>query len=179
MQDIIRKSTEGAYAGGFEAALKGQISQILRNDKLSRGFSAEERELMRQIQVGTPIGRILAGISRLGFSPSGGRTAPQAGGLAVGGIAGAMVGGPVGAIAGAGAELAVTSGIRALREMSLREQAELFSRILAEGSADTVIKQAPEVFDLLRNAAARMTAGGVNMTGQGAGILSERSGLAQ
>ena len=179
MQDIIRKSVDGSYAGGFEASLKGQISKILRNDNLSRGFSAEERELMRQIQVGTPIGRILAGISRLGFSPSGGRTAPQAGGLAIGGLAGAMLGGPIGAIAGAGAELATTSGIRALREMSLREQAELFSRILAEGSADTVIKQAPEVFDLLRNAAARMTAGGVNMTGQGAGILSERSGLTQ
>lgn len=179
IQEIIRRSTEGAYAGGFEASLKGQISQILRNDKLSRGFSAEERELMRQIQIGTPIGRILAGISRLGFSPSGGRTAPQAGGAAIGGIAGAMVGGPVGAVVGAGAEMAVTTGLRALREMSLREQAELFSRILAEGSADTVIKQAPEVFDLLRNAAARMTAGGVNMTGQGAGILSERSGLTQ
>lgn len=179
MQKIIRTASEGGYAGGFEAGLKSQISKILRNDNLSRGFSAEERELMRQIQVGTPIGRILAGISYLGFSPSGGRMAPQAGGLATGGLVGALVGGPVGAIVGAGAELATTSGLRALREMSMREQAELFSRILAEGSADAVIKQAPEVFDLLRNAAARMTAGGVNMTGQGAGILSERSGLTQ
>lgn len=153
LQNIIETAKEGGYAGGFESGLKTQIGTILRNPKQRRGFSEGELRLLSEIQTGTPLGRALAGISYLGFSPSGGRTAPQAGGLVTGGLAGGFAGGPVGALAGAGAEMAVTTGLRAVREMSLEKRARLLQEIISTGMADQVAQKAPEAFKLLQEAA--------------------------
>ena len=153
LQNIIETAKEGGYAGGFESGLKTQIGTILRNPKQRRGFSEGELRLLSEIQTGTPLGRALAGISYLGFSPSGGRTAPQAGGLVTGGLVGGFAGGPVGALVGAGAEMAATTGLRAVREMSLEKRARLLQEIISTGMADQVAQKAPEAFKLLQEAA--------------------------
>lgn len=150
IQGIIEKAARGSYAGGFEAGLKTQISSILKNP---RGFSAEEVRLLSELQKGTPLGRVLAGISYLGFSPSGGRTAPQAGGLVTGGLVGGMAGGWPGALIGAGVEAAATTGLRAVREMSMEKRARLLQEIISTGMADQVAQKAPEAFKLLQEAA--------------------------
>lgn len=153
LQNVIETAKEGGYAGGFESGLKTQIGTILRNPKQRRGFSEDELRLLSEIQTGTPLGRALAGISYLGFSPSGGRTAPQAGGLVTGGIVGGFAGGPVGALVGAGVEAAATTGLRAVREMSLEKRARLLQEIISTGMADQVAQKAPEAFKLLQEAA--------------------------
>lgn len=153
LQNIIETAKEGGYAGGFESGLKTQIGTILRNPKQRRGFSKGELRLLSEIQTGTPLGRALAGISYLGFSPSGGRTAPQAGGLVTGGLVGGIAGGWPGALVGAGVEAAATTGLRAVREMSMEKRARLLQEIISTGMADQVAQKAPEAFKLLQEAA--------------------------
>lgn len=152
LQNIIETAKEGGYAGGFESGLKTQIGTILRNPKQRRGFSEGELRLLSEIQTGTPIGRALAGISYLGFSPSGGRTVPT-GGLVTGGLVGGFTGGPLGALVGAGVEAAATTGLRAVREMSMEKRARLLQEIISTGMADQVAQKAPEAFKLLQEAA--------------------------
>lgn len=153
LQNIIETAKEGGYAGGFESGLKTQIGTILRNPKQRRGFSEGELRLLSEIQTGTPLGRALAGISYLGFSLSGGRTAPQAGGLITGGLVGGFAGGPLGALLGAASEAAATTGLRAVREMSMEKRARLLQEIISTGMADQVAQKAPEAFKLLQEAA--------------------------
>lgn len=161
IENIIRVAREGGYAGGFESGLKTQIGRIIRNPKLRRGFSEEEIALLQDIQLGTPLGRILAGISYLGFSPSGGRTTMQGGGLLTGALAGSALGGPVGAVAGAGIEAALTTGLRAIREMSLGQKADLYAQVIASGQAQQIMRQYPTLMRELQNAASAITRGSV------------------
>lgn len=167
LQNIIETAKEGGYAGGFEAGLKTQIGTILRNPKQRRGFSKGELRLLSEIQTGTPIGRALAGISYLGFSPSGGRTAPQAGGLVTGGLAGGFAGGSVGALIGAGVEATATTGLRAVREMSIEKRARLLQEIISTGMADQVAQKAPEAFKLLQEAAVKSLTRGATQASAG------------
>lgn len=160
IENIINVAKEGGYAGGFESGLKTKIGQILRNPKLRRGYSKEEISLLSQIQTGTPIGRILAGISYLGFSPSGGRTPLMGGGLITGTAAGAMAGGPLGALIGGATEMAATTALRAVREMSLEDQARLYAQVIASGRAADVAKSYPGLMRYLETIAARATTGG-------------------
>lgn len=164
VQNIIETAKEGGYAGGFEAGIKTQFGKIIRdyNKGKKSGFTKPEIELLKQIQTGTPLGRILAGISYLGFSPSGGRTVPI-GGLVTGAITGGAVGGPVGALAGAAIEAGITTSLRAIREMSLENQVRLYQDLISSGRANEVIRQAPEVFRYLADVGTRA---GVSMKAQ-------------
>jgi len=164
VQNIIETAKEGGYAGGFEAGIKTQFGKIIRdyNKGKKSGFTKPEIELLKQIQTGTPMGRILAGISYLGFSPSGGRTVPI-GGLVTGAITGGAVGGPVGALAGAAIEAGITTSLRAIREMSLENQVRLYQDLISSGRANEVIREAPEVFRYLADTATRT---GVSMKAQ-------------
>lgn len=166
IQNVIDKSRD--YAGGFESGLKNQLGTILRSDKLKRGFSKDEIALMRDIRNPGPLGSILAGISYLGISTSGGRMAPAAGGMMTGAAAGGLagnafgpVGAAVGALAGAGTELALTTGLRAVREMSMEKRINMYQSIIASGKAGEVMQKAPEAFRLLQEAAAATTRGGL------------------
>lgn len=160
IENIINTAKEGGYAGGFESGLKTQIGTILRNPKQRRSFNKAELRLLSEIQQGTPIGRALAGISYLGFSPSGGRTAPQSGGLITGAVTGAAVGGPFGALIGAGAEISATTALRAVREMSLERRARLLQEVISSGRAEEVAQRAPEAFNMLQDAAVRLSTRG-------------------
>lgn len=164
VQNIIETAKEGGYAGGFEAGIKTQFGKIIRdyNKGKKSGFTKSEIELLKQIQTGTPLGRILAGISYLGFSPSGGRTVPI-GGLVTGAVTGGAVGGPVGALAGAAIEAGLTTSLRAVREMTLENQVRLYQDLVSSGRANEVIRSAPEVFTHLANVATRA---GVSMKAQ-------------
>tara|TARA_R110000764_G_scaffold201097_1_gene286343 strand:- start:201 stop:1859 length:1659 start_codon:yes stop_codon:yes gene_type:complete len=164
IQKIIDVAEEGGYAGGFESGIKTQIGNILRNAKLRRGYSKNEISLLTQIQKGTPVGRILAGISYLGISPSGGRRALNASGAVMGGAAGFLAGGPIGALLGAGAEITATSALRAVREMSLNKQISLYADVLASGKADQVVKEYPGLMRYLQAVATKATTGGVTQT---------------
>jgi len=160
IENIIRIAREGGYAGGFESGLKTQIGRIIRNPRLRRGFSDAEIALLQDIQQGTPLGRILAGISYLGFSPSGGRTPIQGGGLLTGAITGATMGGPAGAVIGAGVEALGTTGLRAIREMSLGQKADLYAQVIASGQAQNIMRQYPSLLQELQAAASAVTRGG-------------------
>jgi hypothetical protein len=165
ISDIIETAKEGGYAGGFESGLKTQIGTILRNKKKRRGFSKDEIALLSQIQQGSPIGRVLAGLSYLGFSPSGGRTAPAAGGMATGAIVGGLAGGgPLGALVGAGIEVAGTTALRAVREMDLEKRARTLQQIISSGRADEVMQKSPEAFKMLQEAANAMARGATQAT---------------
>lgn len=159
IENIINTAKEGGYAGGFESGLKTQIGTILRNPKKRRGFSKDEIALLSQIQKGTPVGRIIAGISYLGFSPSGGRTPAIGGGLLTGALTGGAIGGPLGALLGAGAELTATTALRAVREMSLEDQARLYAQVIASGRAAEVSKTYPGLMRYLESIATRATTG--------------------
>lgn len=156
IQNIINTAKEGGYAGGFESGIKTQFGKIIRDyNKGKKGnFTKDEIEIMKQIQTGTPTGRILAGISYLGFSPSGGRTVPF-GGLVTGALAGGTVGGPVGALAGAAIEAGVTTSLRAVRELNLETQVRLYQDLISSGRAREVFRASPEVFRYLANLATR------------------------
>ena len=124
------------------------------------GLAKDEIALLSQIQQGSPVGRVLAGLSYLGFSPSGGRAAPAAGGMATGAIVGGLAGGgPLGALAGAGLEVAGTTALRAVREMDLEKRARTLQQIISSGRADEVMQKSPEAFRLLQEAASAMTRG--------------------
>jgi len=157
IQNIIDTAKAGGYAGGFESGIKTQIGTILRNPKLRRGFSEAELNLLSEIQQGTPIGRVLAGISYLGFSPSGGRSGLLTSGGTWGGLA--ATGGVVPALLGAGAATA----LRAVREMSLEDQARLYTQVIASGKANEVAQQLPELMRYLQSIAAATTRGGANV----------------
>lgn len=161
IQNIIDVARSGGYAGGFESGLKTQIGAILRNPRKRRGFSEAELQLLEDIQRGTPVGRVLAGISYLGFSPSGGRTPVQGGGLLTGGLAGGLMGGPIGALIGASTEAAATTALRAIREMSLGRKADLYAQIIASGQADAIMRQYPALMRELQAIATAATRGGV------------------
>lgn len=156
IENIIQTAKDGGYAGGFEAGVKSQLGKIIRdyNKGKKSGFSKAEIDVMKQIQTGTPAGRILAGISYLGFSPSGGRTVPF-GGLVTGALAGGSVGGPVGAFAGAAIEAGITTSLRAVRELSLENQMRLYQDLISSGRASEVVRSSPEVFRYLTNLATR------------------------
>lgn len=158
---IIDVAESGGYAGGFESGIKNQFSAILRNPKRSKGYTKAELELMSEIVQGSPLGRVFAGISYLGLSPSGGRTPPIGGALFTGATAGALTGDPTMAVIGAGVELGATTALRAVREWDMGQRARTFQQLVASGSADKVRREAPEVFKLLQEAATAATRGTV------------------
>jgi hypothetical protein len=88
-------------ASGFENGIRIQFRQLLGNKKFARGLSEGEREAMRAVVRGTPVGNVLKRLSRMSFG-SGAQTNFMGASLTSG--MGAAVGsafGPVGAAAGA------------------------------------------------------------------------------
>lgn len=168
ISNIINTASDGGYAGGFEAGLKTQIGAILRNPKQRRGFSSEEIGLLSQIQRGTPVGNILAGVSRMGISLSGGRTPPLGGPALGSGLLGLTTGvataNPLLGALVAGGELAATTALRKVREMSLEKQARLYADVLASGKAAEVAKSYPGLMRYLEAVATKATTAGAAQT---------------
>jgi hypothetical protein len=97
-------------ASGFENGLQQEFRRILRNPKLSRGFSEAELRAIGRVVNGGVLHGLLRQVGRLGFSLDNGSNA-------LGGALGAALGGAVGSIPGAVAATAAGTTARKLSEM--------------------------------------------------------------
>ena len=155
----------GTYAGGLESGIKNQLNSILRSPKRQRGFTKAELDMMREITEGTPIGNLAGSVSQLGFSATGGRNPMGVGGgLALSGGAGFMLGGPVGAAIGAGAELTATTALKYVREKSMEQQVKILRDLMASGQVEKFANQAPEAFEVIKQAAQKVGQGAIITT---------------
>lgn len=106
--EMLEQAIERArdQASGFENGLRIQFRQILRNRKAMQRLSEGEREAVRAVVRGTPLGNLLKRLSRLSGGAGAQTNMLGAGVYAGGGAAvGGAVGGPIGAAIGAGATL--------------------------------------------------------------------------
>lgn len=114
------------YLSGDASGIRNQFARILRNEKLSRGFSDAEKKIMRQVVNGSAPKRILdllgGGLGGL-FSMAGGATIGATGGPA---------GSALGTLLGAGLATGAKKGSEALT----RKQAEALRAIIANGGLD-------------------------------------------
>ena len=105
------------YLSGSASGIRNQFKNILRNKKLSRGFTDAEKMALRQVTHGSTLDQLInlagGGLSQIG---------------AIGG--GAALGGPVGAVLGTG----VAAAGRKLSEAVVRRNAERVRAALASGA---------------------------------------------
>lgn len=124
MDDAIEAAE--SYRWGFSNGIKWQMRQILKNPKMSKGFSEAERRLMKKVISGTIPQKVLD-LAGSGLT-------------SVGGLVGAGLGattGPVGVLAGlgvTGASMAARGGANALA----RRQAETLRSLIASGQAQNL-----------------------------------------
>lgn len=122
IDDAIEQSEN--YLGGGASGMRNQFARILRNQKLSRGFSETEKKAMRRVVNGSIPEQLLnlagGGIGQI---------------AAIGG--GAAGGGPVGAVAGAMLGSAARRGSEALT----RRNAEVVRALIAAGG----VSEAPAI----------------------------------
>lgn len=136
------------YLSNQTSGLRNQFARILRSDKLSRGFSDAEKDMMRQIVQGSASKRVLdllgGGLGTLASIGTGA-------GL---GSAGGPVGSALGALIGGGVAGATTKASEAIT----RRQAEALRAIIANGGLDRAARANPAIgqtFErLLRQSAA-------------------------
>lgn len=115
IDDAIEASQD--YLGGGASGVRNQIARILRNPKLSRGFSAAEKQALRSALRGGFVEQAV-GLAGGGI----GRIAQAAGGMAAGG--------PGGAVAG----LAAGQGARNLSEAMAMRSIEQVRGAIASGA---------------------------------------------
>lgn len=84
----------GNQASGFENGIRVQLRAILNNPKKMRGFTAEEKQAMKDVVQGTSTANVLKFLGRFGLSE--GQATNMLGGL-LGAAGGAAVAGPAGA----------------------------------------------------------------------------------
>lgn len=137
IDDAIEAS--GNYLSGDASGLRNQFSRILKNPKLSRGFSDAEKAMLRRVVNGSGMEKIAhllgGGLGRLG----------QMG-------AGFGAGGPVGAIAGA----ATGSVARRISDGLASRGAETVRAVIANGGMPTSPKGS-DIYRMLTEAMTRAT----------------------
>lgn len=107
-------------AAGFQTAVRQEIKSILKNPKLLRGFSQDERDMMRSIVRGASVENFLKHVGKL---------APRGiVGATLGGGAGYTLGGPAGAAAVWGIGEAAKRGSTAITNKKLNNLVELVRR---------------------------------------------------
>ena len=122
IEDAIENSQN--YMGGEASGIRNQFSRILKNPKLSRGFSDVEKRAMRRVVSGSIPEQILQ-LAGGGL----GQMATIGGGAAAGGAPGALAG------------MAAAGGARRLSEALTRRNAETVRALIASGG----IAQAPQI----------------------------------
>lgn len=148
IEDAIDASEN--YLSGQSSGIRNQFSRILKNPKLSRGFSDVEKKAMRKVVNGS-IPEQLLNLAGGGI----GQIATIGGGAAIGG-AGGPVGSTIGALMGAGAAAAARKGSEALSKRG----AEGVRALIASGG----IAQAPQSSPILRQLLERGLLGAVPTT---------------
>lgn len=149
IDDAIENSQN--YLSGEASGIRNQFARILKNDKLSRGFSDAEKALMRRVVNGS-IPEQLLNLASGGI----GQIATILGGAGLGssaGAMGAMIGGGVGAL-GAGAA-------RKGAEMLAGRNAEVVRAIIANGGLPQLPQLAPQTRSVIEALMQRGTAAAV------------------
>jgi hypothetical protein len=131
VDDAIEASQN--YVNGPGAGLRYQFKRILSNKKLARGFSAEEKAIMRKIATGSGGERIMRFLGS-------GIGSPIA--TAAGATFGASLG-PVGGITGGLLGALGSAGARQISENILMKRAELARALVAARSSSAPVLQLP------------------------------------
>jgi len=114
---------EDAYLSGSGTGVKYQFKKILKNPKLSRGFSEAEKKMMARVVNGTIPEQILR-LAGSGLTQIGGTAAAAIGG------------GPIAALG----TLAASTGARKLSDKVIKKNAEIVRALVAGGG----LKQLPQ-----------------------------------
>lgn len=132
------------YLSGGSSGIRNQFRRILRSDKLSRGFSDAEKQVMRKVVNGTLPEQLLnllgGGIGQLSAIGAG---------LGVGGVPGALGG------------AALAAGARKGSEAMTRQKAEIVRAIIANGGLTALPKASPAVRQISERLMRQGTAAGV------------------
>lgn len=132
----------GTYQSGTASGIRNQFQRILKNPKLSRGFSEAEKKAMRRV-VNGGIGDTL-----LKYAGSGlGMMATAGGGAAMGGVPGMVIG--TGAAAGA----------RKLSDVVANKNAEIVRALIANGGIKALPKANPKYGAITEQLMRRATSG--------------------
>lgn len=137
IDDAIENSQN--YLSGEASGIRNQFARILKNDKLSRGFSDAEKALMRRVVNGS-IPEQLLNLASGGI----GQIATVLGGAGLGSAAGGM-----GAMVGAGAGALGAAAARKGAEALAGRNAEVVRAIIANGGLPELPKLAPQTRALI------------------------------
>lgn len=135
--DLINESFEKAelQASGFENGIRVQFRSLLNNKKKIRGFSNEEKSIMREVVKGGKLENTAKLLGKLGMSEQ------QASRLLIPGLgvaAGAQLGGPLGAVA-----VPVIGQVsRNLAQRLTRKNAEFANAVVRSGKDSQSITRA-------------------------------------
>ena len=138
----------GNYLSNETSGLKNQFARILRSDKLSRGFSDAEKDMMRKVTQSTGSKRALdllgGGMGTLGTMATGAGI----------GAAGGPAGGAIGTLLGA----AVASGATKASEALTRRQANALRAVVANGGLKEAAKGNPAISRIIEQLLRQNTA---------------------
>lgn len=127
----------GSYLSGGASGIRNQFARILRNDKLSRGFSEAEKAAMARVVNGGALGSVVHNLGS-GLGQIATTTLGTAGGAVAPGV---------GPLAGFMGGAAVSAGTRKASEALARSQAETVRALIANGG----LKQLPSASPAVRN----------------------------
>lgn len=142
--DDAIEAADGGYVSGSASGLRNQFARILRNKKLSRGFSEAEKKMMKRVVEGTLPERLIhlagGGLGQL---------------FTIGG--GYGTGGLLGAAAGTG----IASQAGKLSEKIASKNAEALRAVVANGGLLELPQASTQAAGLIEQLARRGTAAGV------------------
>lgn len=129
------------YVSGATSGIRNQFSRILKNPKLSAGFSEVEKEAMRRVVKGTLPEQFV-------HLASGG----------IGKIMSVLGGGMSGGVGGAAAGVGISAGLGKASEAIVRKNAEIARALMASGGMAAPVKSqsvAPAILEALLMKGAR------------------------
>jgi hypothetical protein len=130
------------YQSGSASGIRNQFQRILKNPKLSRGFSDAERKMMQKVVNGGALDTLLK------YAGSGlGMMGTVGGGAAVGGLPGMIIGG------------GVAAGARKLSDSVANKNAEIVRALIANGGMKALPKADPKYQALTEQLLRRATSG--------------------
>jgi hypothetical protein len=134
----------GNYQSGSASGIRNQFQRILKNPKLSRGFSDAERKMMQKVVNGGALDTLLK------YAGSGlGMMGTVGGGAAVGGLPGMIIGG------------GVAAGARKLSESVANKNADIVRAVIANGGMKSLPKADPRYQAITEQLLRRATSGSI------------------
>lgn len=125
-----------SYVSGSGSGIRNKFAAILRNPKLSRGFSDAELAAIRKVANGSIPAKMLQ-VAAGGM----GNLMTMTGGAGLG----ASIGGIPGMIAGTAAGTVVSGGLRKASDALTRKNAEVVRALIASGGLQQAVKANPQI----------------------------------